>query len=82
MAKRENQKMQVVPTDGTLTSPLVIPVDDVEEAVVLEEMPADHPNFIESNTSAISLEDPQRNVSFPPLRTTHLPWLTRALSRV
>lgn len=57
MAKNNNQQMQVVPTDGTLTSPLVIPNDDIEEAVVLEEIPADHPNFIESNTSAISLEE-------------------------
>jgi hypothetical protein len=60
MAKKEKEPMEVVSTSGTLTSPLVIPVDDAEDAVVLEETtenPNDHPNFIESNTSAITLEE-------------------------
>ena len=43
-----------------MSSPLVILADDVEEAVVLtdeETDPNNHPNFIESNTSAITLEE-------------------------
>ncbi len=59
MAKKETTTMEIVPSNGEVTSPLVIPVDDVEEAVVLEEEidPDNHPNFIESNTAAISLEE-------------------------
>ena len=51
--------MEIVPTNGTVSSPLVIPADDIEEAVVMEEEtdPNNHPNFIESNTAAISLEE-------------------------
>jgi len=57
MAKK-NQTMEIEPTVGTVSSPLVIPSDDIEEAVVLEETdPDNHPNFIESNTSAITLEE-------------------------
>ena len=48
----------IEPNAGTITSPLVIPSDDIEEAVVIENTdPNDHPNFIESNTSAITLEE-------------------------
>lgn len=57
MAKK-NQTMEIEPTVGTVSSPLVIPSDDIEEAVVVEETDSDnHPNFIESNTSAITLEE-------------------------
>ena len=52
--------MEIEPIAGTVSSPLVIPAnDDVEEAVVLDEEidPDNHPNFIESNTSAITLEE-------------------------
>ena len=57
MAKQNNQ-MEIEPNVGTVSSPLVIPMDDVEEAVVMDEInPNDHPNFIESNTSAITLEE-------------------------
>ena len=57
--KQETTTMTVEPIEGALSSPLVIPTDDVEEAVVLEEEidPDNHPNFIESNTAAISLEE-------------------------
>ena len=59
MAKKETTTMTVEPIEATISSPLVIPVDDVEEAVVMEEEidPDNHPNFIESNTAAISLEE-------------------------
>ena len=59
MAKKEKQEMQIVSAVGTVSSPLVIPADDIEEAVVMEEIidPNNHPNFIESNTSAITLEE-------------------------
>ena len=55
--KQETTTMEIVPNTGELTSPLVIPTDDIEEAVVMEEEidPNNHPNFIESNTAAISL---------------------------
>ena len=57
--KQSNQQvtMEIEPTMGTVSTPLIIPVDDIEEAVVLEEDPDSHPNFIESNTSSISLEE-------------------------
>lgn len=57
--KNETTTMTIEPMEGTMSSPLVIPVDDLEESVVLEEEtdPDNHPNFIESNTSAISLEE-------------------------
>ena len=57
--KNNNQQMEIEPTIGTVSSPLVIPAtDDVEEAVVLEETaPDNHPNFIESNTQGITLEE-------------------------
>ena len=35
--KKTKSEMEIVPTSGTVTSPLVIPADDVEETVVLEE---------------------------------------------
>lgn len=58
MAKQNKQMMEIEPNAGTITSPLVIPSDDIEEAVVIENTdPNDHPNFIESNTSAITLEE-------------------------
>ena len=37
MAKKETKTMEIVPTTGTVTSPLVIQADEIEEAVVLEE---------------------------------------------
>ena len=57
--KQETTTMEIVPNTGELTSPLVIPTDDIEEAVVMEEEinSENHPNFIESNTAAISLEE-------------------------
>jgi hypothetical protein len=58
MAKKETTTMEIVPNNGTVASPLVIPTDDIEEAVVLEgttEEPESH--FIESNTLPITLEE-------------------------
>lgn len=57
--KHEEQLMMIEPINGQITSPLVIPIaDDIETVEVLEEEPDQpHPNFIESNTSAISLEE-------------------------
>ena len=51
--------MQIIPTDGIIaTSPTVIPMDDIEDAVVLDDIdPDNHPNFIESNTSAVTFEE-------------------------
>ena len=57
---KQTETMTIEPIEGTVSSPLVIPADDVEEAVVImdEEIdPNNHPNFIESNTSAITLEE-------------------------
>lgn len=57
---KKDETMTIEPIEGTVSSPLVIPADDVEEAVVItdEEIdPNNHPNFIESNTSAITLEE-------------------------
>ena len=57
---KKNETMTIEPIEGTVSSPLVILADDVEEAVVItdEEIdPNNHPNFIESNTSAITLEE-------------------------
>ena len=57
---KQTKTMTIEPIEGTVSSPLVILADDVEEAVVItdEEIdPNNHPNFIESNTSAITLEE-------------------------
>lgn len=57
---KQTKTMTIEPIEGTVSSPLVIPANDVEEAVVImdEEIdPDNHPNFIESNTSAITLEE-------------------------
>lgn len=57
---KKDETMTIEPIEGTVSSPLVILADDVEEAVVItdEEIdPNNHPNFIESNTSAITLEE-------------------------
>ena len=48
--------MEIEPNQGTISSPLIIPSDDIEDAVELDD-PDNHPNFIESNTSAITLEE-------------------------
>ena len=56
--KNQNETMTVEPIEGTVSSPLVIPADDVEEAVVLEETTeAPESHFIESNTQPITLEE-------------------------
>ena len=55
MAKKEETTMETVPTNGTVSSPLVIPADETEGAVVIDD--TNHPNFIESNTQGITLEE-------------------------
>ena len=58
--KKQEEPMTVEPMTGTVSSPLVIPADDVEETVVLEEAtetPENHSHFIESNTQPITLEE-------------------------
>ena len=58
--KKQEEPMTVEPMTGTVSSPLVIPADDVEEAVVLDEAteaPENHSHFIESNTQPITLEE-------------------------
>ena len=58
MAKKQETTMEIVPTNGTVSSPLVIPADDIEEAVVMEETTeAPESHFIESNTQPITLEE-------------------------
>lgn len=54
---KAKSKMEVSPIEEQISSPLVIQ-EDIEEAVVLDNLDSDnHPNFIESNTSAISVEE-------------------------
>ena len=57
--EQQPNMMEIIPTDGIIaTSPNVIPMDDIEDAVVLDDIdPDNHPNFIESNTSAVTLEE-------------------------
>ena len=54
----EQQEMQIIPTDGIIaTSHSVINIgaEEIEDAVVLDDIdPDNHPNFIESNTSAVT----------------------------
>ncbi len=55
---KQNEQMTIEPIEGTVSSPLVIPADDVEEAVILEETTeAPESHFIESNTQPITLEE-------------------------
>ena len=65
----EQQEMQIIPTDGIIaTSPTVIPMDDIEDAVVLDDIdPDNHPNFIESNTSAVTFEELTEKCIVPTL---------------
>ena len=58
--KQQKQPMEVVPTEGTITSPLIILAeDDEQQNDVREESidPKNHPNFIEGSTAEISLEE-------------------------
>ena len=55
---KQNEAMTVEPIEATVLSPLVIPADDVEETVILEESTeAPESHFIESNTQPITLEE-------------------------
>ena len=64
---KQNEQMTIEPIEGTVSSPLVIPADDVEEAVVMDEEidPNNHPNFIESNTQGITLEELSKKCIVP-----------------
>lgn len=62
MEENKTKKTKIVPTDGTISSEFIIPTEDIEtnnNVVVMEEDndSDNHPNFIESNTSAITLEE-------------------------
>ena len=48
-----------------------------EDAVIVSEEQKEHPNFIESNTSGITLEELERNCIVPSFETTSLPSATR-----
>ena len=67
MKRQQEQQMEIEPVTAEISSPLVIPQpDDIEEAVEIgQEEPDNHPNFIESNTSAITLEDLSDNCIVP-----------------
>ena len=55
--KQQEQLMEIEPITAEISSPLVIPQSGDIEAVVMEQEPDNHPNFIESNTVAITLEE-------------------------
>ena len=75
--------MQIIPTDGIIaTSPSVIPTDDIEDAVVLDDIdPDNHPNFIESNTSAVTFEELTEKCIVPTFADNTLTISTRLSSR-
>ena len=82
----EQQEMQIIPTDGIIaTSPSVINIDaeEIEDAVVLDDIdPDNHPNFIESNTSAVTLEELTKKCIVPTFADNLATRLSsRALSR-
>lgn len=56
----------------------------IEDAVIVseKEQKKEHPNFIESNTSGITLEELKRTVLYPALETTSLQSATRLLYTV
>lgn len=69
MKKKEATTAVIVPTAGTITSDITLGLeksDDIIEAEVIEEDWGDnHPNFIESNTQAITLEELQTKNVIP-----------------
>ena len=48
-----NHELAVVPTEGKIVSDTILNFEDAAEVG----LPAEHPNFIESNTEAITLEE-------------------------
>lgn len=70
MKKKEATTAVIVPTAGTITSDITLGLeksDDIIEAEVIEEEDwgDNHPNFIESNTQAITLEELQTKNVIP-----------------
>ena len=69
MKKKEATTTVIVPTTGTITSDITLGLekpDDIIEAEVIEEDWGDnHPNFIESNTQAITLDELQTKNVIP-----------------
>lgn len=69
MKKKEATTTVIVPTAGTITSDITLGLeksDDIIEAEVIEENWGDnHPNFIESNTQGITLEELQTKNVIP-----------------
>ena len=69
MKKKEATTAVIVPTTGTITSDITLGLekpDDIIEAEVIEEDWGDnHPNFIESNTQGITLEELQTKNVIP-----------------
>lgn len=73
-------ELTVIPrTIGMMTRMMdVINTEDIEDAVIVsEEEQEEHPNFIESNTSGITLEELERNCIVPSLETISLQSATR-----
>lgn len=69
MTKKKQPTMEIKPTDGQITSETTLGINDpeiVEAEVINEEVGEDnHPNFIESNTQAITLEELTENNIIP-----------------
>ena len=70
MKKKEATTAVIVPTAGTITSDITLGLeksDDIIEAEVIEEEDwgDNHPNFIESNTQSITLEELQTKNVIP-----------------
>lgn len=70
MKKKEAATAVIVPTTGTITSDITLGLeksDDIIEAEVIEEEDwgDNHPNFIESNTQEITLEELQTKNVIP-----------------
>lgn len=69
MTKKKQPTMEIKPTDGQITSETTLGINDpeiVEAEVINEEVGEEyHPNFIESNTQAITLEELTENNIIP-----------------
>lgn len=66
---KQTEPMEIKPTDGQITSATTLGINDpdiVEAEVINEEQGEDnHPNFIESNTQAITLQELTENNIIP-----------------
>ena len=63
------RELSVVPQQGMITRMGMINPTFIEDAVIVseKEQEKEHPNFIESNTSGITLEELKRTVLYPAL---------------